>query len=373
MGGLRVKCVSHWYPHADNPHSGTFVEAMAQAVAPWAEVDVVRFGRWHDGGRRTVERRGGLNVTHVSIPASTSVERRIWRRATALYRELFERPVDLVHAHVYESVQAAALASAMADVPMVATEHASRIVRRELGRRDRWWTRLAMNSAKCVMPVGSGLQRALQELGVQAPMEIVPNVVSPEFQVALETRRRPDGVFRLLSVGKLHEGKGIDIALEALSTVKDMFGDWIYYVIGAEGPAADALRRQVVRLDLNNRVKFLGVRSKAEIASYLQQSDVFLLPSRLETFSVVTAEALCMGVPVVATRCGGPEDFVSADAGVFAAPGDVEALANAIMTLYREQARFDRDAIARRYRRCFAPEAVGQQLYEVYRRALTPV
>jgi glycosyltransferase involved in cell wall biosynthesis len=74
----------------------------------------------------------------------------------------------------------------------------------------------------------------------------------------------------------------------------------------------------------------------------LDDSDAFVLPSREETFGVVVIEALSRGLPVVATRSGGPEYIVNNDNGIVVSPGDPDALAAAIIRIAHEYDRFDR-------------------------------
>ena len=76
------------------------------------------------------------------------------------------------------------------------------------------------------------------------------------------------------------------------------------------------LEQQIDRAGLNSNVYLLGRKGKKEIGSILCNSDVFVLPSRSETFGVVYVEAMMMGLPVIATVCGGPEEFVQKTDGL---------------------------------------------------------
>ena len=79
-----------------------------------------------------------------------------------------------------------------------------------------------------------------------------------------------------------------------------------------------------------DRIEFLGIRDPEEVAALMQKSAVLVLPSRAESFGAVLVEALASGTPVIATRCGGPEDIVTDKVGRLVASEDPEALANAI-------------------------------------------
>ncbi len=71
-----------------------------------------------------------------------------------------------------------------------------------------------------------------------------------------------------------------------------------------------ALRAAVERRHLNDSVEFVGVLPEADLPEFYRRLDVFVIPSSQEGFGIVGLEALATGVPVISTRCGGPEDFV---------------------------------------------------------------
>ena len=103
------------------------------------------------------------------------------------------------------------------------------------------------------------------------------------------------------------------------------------------------------------------------MAEEYRDADAFVLASRLETFGVVYIEAMAAGLPVIATACGGPEDFVSPDNGILVPKEDVPALADAMERMIRTRESYDSAAIARFARDRFSPAAVAGELEAVYR------
>ena len=102
----------------------------------------------------------------------------------------------------------------------------------------------------------------------------------------------------------------------------------------------------------------------------MRESDAFVLSSEVETFGVVVAEALATGLPVVATRSGGPESIVRSGDGILVPVGDVTALAEAMSEIRRRRTEFSpqrlREACAARY----SPNAIAARLIQIYRDAL---
>lgn len=179
-------------------------------------------------------------------------------------------------------------------------------------------------------------------LGTAAPatVEVVPMGVDP-----LELTRsqayvpwsRPD-VFRIFSCGRLNPSKGHDVLIKAVKTmVLDDLN--VQLTIAGEDEAGGRgyrkeLERLIDTLGLNNRVRLLGSVSDSSIRTQLDTAHVFALASHAEPLGVAIMEAMCMGVPVVATASGGvPELVRHGETGILVTPGDPEALKNALVEL----------------------------------------
>ena len=91
-----------------------------------------------------------------------------------------------------------------------------------------------------------------------------------------------------------------------------------------------------------------------------------MLPSHIETFGVVLAEALACGLPVIATHSGGPQSIVTEADGLLVPPADVPALADALRTMREQSARYDSADIRARCRARFGEAAVVSQLAAIY-------
>ncbi len=135
----------------------------------------------------------------------------------------------------------------------------------------------------------------------------------------------------LLILARLHEAKGIDVALKALPAIPGA-----YLWIAGEGPLERHLKNLAADLKVENRVRFLGWRD--DRAALLRAADVCLVPSRHEPFGNVVVNAWTYGVPVIAAAAQGP-DFLIEDGvdGLKAPVGDVGALAAAVNAVIRDE------------------------------------
>ena len=138
---------------------------------------------------------------------------------------------------------------------------------------------------------------------------------------------------RLLCLGRLVAEKGFDLALEAFATVLDRFPN-ARLVIGGDGPEREKLQQQAITLGLVDSVEFAGRIPPEEVAHFIDEATLVLIPSRSEGFGLVALEAALMARPVVAARVGGlPEIVLHQKTGLLVEHEDHEDLAEAITLL----------------------------------------
>ena len=196
----------------------------------------------------------------------------------------------------------------------------------------------------------------------------------------IEERPAPDHVLRradairkeegrpiVLFVGRLVPYKGVDVLLEAMRAIPA-----VALLVG-EGPQRATLQRVAETCGVADRVRFLGEVSNDELAALYRACDLLVLPSvtRQEAFGVVLLEAMAAGKPVVSTDLGTGTSFVNQndDTGLVVAPGDAEALHDAIGRLAADQTlRASMGAAARRRARsAFTVDRMIESILALYR------
>jgi len=130
------------------------------------------------------------------------------------------------------------------------------------------------------------------------------------------------------------------------------------------------LRGLASELGLDANVEFVGMKPPGEVASFMRESSLLVLSSRSETFGAVLIEAMACGTPVLATRCGGPEEIVTDEVGRLVPKEDVEALATAILEMTSESARYDSGLLRRYAVENFSWEKIADRTVDLYQRAL---
>jgi glycosyltransferase involved in cell wall biosynthesis len=379
---LNVVFFTSWYPTSKFTYGGVFVREHAKAVreaghrvvvlhlagpsprvggALWAmeeEIDPVLsegIETHHVFHRR-------MGVRGVSYPLY------LWSAAAA-YRRLRSggfRP-DVIHAHVYGAGVPAALVARRSRIPFVLTEHFSGVALRSLGRVESRKARYAYNRASRILPVSRFLQEAIASYGIDRPFEVVPNVVDdsvffpPDGTAPTGTRRR------LLFVGNLDPThvKGFPTLLRALLILRERRRDWRLDVVG-DGPERMLYERSATELGLDEHLAFRGSLPKDAVAQAMRDADLLVLPSRLETFGAVVAEALVSGLPVVSTSVGGITELLDLGSGRIVPPDEPVALAAALHSTLEDLHTFDREAIATAARDLYSVGVVGERLSRIY-------
>jgi glycosyltransferase involved in cell wall biosynthesis len=380
MSRLKVLFITTWYPTKEHPIGGVFVREHAKAAGLYTDVAVLH----HLGTKRhlkalwRMEEESDCSLTegipiyrvwsrHLPIPVSSYLIY-IWsvlRGFRYIVSKGF-RP-DIINAHIYEAGVPSVLIGKLFRIPVVITEHSTEFPRKLLKGIDTQKARFAFARADMVLPVSKALQRAIEEYGIMARFQVVPNVVDVSLFYPDSSARLKRAERCLLTVALLDSShkKGIPFLFEALRHLYEKRKDWHLDIVG-DGPARAEYERVAKNLGLAEQITFHGMKSKPEIGAFMRKADLFVLPSLFETFSVVTAEALSSGMPVLATRCGGPEEFVTEENGLIVAPGSIGALFNGLDYMLNNLEKFNSERISHYVTERFSPERVGEQLHQLY-------
>ena len=286
-------------------------------------------------------------------------------------------PFDLIHAHfTYPDGVAAVRLGKQFGVPVVITEHIpwgpwtyhNAFVRRES-------VRAVEECAFHIAVSGPVRESVARVVGASEKLRVIPVGVDGTIFNRSENEGQPLPN-QVLFVGAIRPVKGVDILLRAMRLLVDSGRNVTLVLVGESyfknyQREYDRLRQMAEELHLGSRVNFVGKRRPPELVRSIQESAVLVLPSRAESFGMVLVEAMACGTPVVATRCGGPEDIVTKEVGILVPPEDAQALAEGIAQVLDRRSDYD-PAKSRAYAlERFSLESVGQRLQGLYAEALS--
>ena len=132
------------------------------------------------------------------------------------------------------------------------------------------------------------------------------------------------------------------------------------------GNQRSRLQNMIDSAGLTARITLMGLKSQQEIQNLISESDVFVLASRKETFGVVYIEAMAKGLPVIATPCGGPEEFVNHENGLLVPCNRVNELTDALKYMHKNINEYNRDKIRESTLKKFSETSIAQKIEEVY-------
>jgi glycosyltransferase involved in cell wall biosynthesis len=154
----------------------------------------------------------------------------------------------------------------------------------------------------------------------------------PDKQSARECFGLPPTATLLVTTGRLATGKNQDVLIKALQLLPET-----HLALAGAGPDRGELEHLADRLNVRNRLHFVGELSANEIPSFLKAGDIFVFASTDETFGMSVVEAAVIGLPVVTSDLPVLREVLTSDegkpAGLFFVAGDHRDLANAVTTL----------------------------------------
>jgi len=187
--------------------------------------------------------------------------------------------------------------------------------------------RWAFGHVDKVLSVGAASAREVEEHYGARAVEVLPNAAPAPVDGPVP-EPAPAGQARLLYIGGFHDPvKGGDVLLDALPAIIDRHPG---VQVTIAGPGEPPARLAAV----NGSATWLGWLDADAKARALREADIFLMPSTSEGLPVALLEAMAYGKPIVATRVGGiPDVLADGTEGLLVPPGDVTALADAVVTL----------------------------------------
>ena len=188
---------------------------------------------------------------------------------------------------------------------------------------------------------------------------MIPNVVCEEFNGSFLKEHSATNTFFMVSGWKWP--KRPDIVIDAFAAFLEDSGKEYFLRIGGYGSLLPEMKKQVAQLGLTARVSFLGSLDSTEIAKEMKFADAFLHCSDFETFSVVCAEALCAGCPVVASAVGGIVELLEPKNGVLVQKNEVQEWKAALQDM--SDVKFCRREIAEKAGQQFSFLRVGKKYY----------
>lgn len=310
----------------------------------------------------------GVKVFELSLPLN------LYRRALPLLQSLlyylYNKAVkkvgkpDVIHAHFYSIAAIATIIKKKNDIPFFITEHSSKLNKEWnlISKLDKLLVIKAYSKANCVIAVSDALSKRIKK-NFNFNTVVIHDIVDVgNFHYSERSNKE---IFTFISVGNLIKYKGFDILITAF--YKAFAGNKeIFLNIIGEGEERNQLQLLINQYDINNQVRLIGQKPRNEVFAMMKESDAFVLASKSETFGVVYTEAMISGLPVIATKCGGPEDFINEKNGMLVPIDDADSLANALKTMQLKAKSYNGKLISEDCYNQFSPQHIVNETIKKY-------
>ena len=376
----KILFLPRWYPSENDRQNGVFIQKHAQAAALHNEVAVLYAEP--SASKNAIEEKKTGNLTEVIVYYKSSFLKPIslllytialykgWKKITQ--SGFFP---NLTHVHVLNRPALLALwLKWKHNVPFIISEHWSGYVTGKFEQRgiaSGLLTALAIKQAAFVTVVSETLKAGMLKCGLKADYRILPNVV--EVLPDAWKQKLPDDKFRYLVVADLRDDiKNISGVIRAFKSVyaKDNHAELI---LAGDGPdrkhLEDLVSTQIPSLQEMESVipvKFLGRLSNEDVLKLIPTAHAVIINSRIETFSVVTLEAIFSGRPVISTRCGGPEQFINEQNGILIEKENEAQLADAMQKMKFNYSGYSAEKVRRSIPEKYGYEEIAQTLSGYY-------
>jgi glycosyltransferase involved in cell wall biosynthesis len=287
------------------------------------------------------------------------------------YIDIHGKP-NLIHAQsaLWGGVAAKAISEAY-HIPYVLTEHRDNFLQETLfpNKKNCAWLLALMetvfDNAEQVVAVSHSLKKGIAKYMQRPKSEpiIIPNFIDTTFFCPSPTTVAPS--FTFLTIAHLFKNKNVDVLIDAFHALQKNDRHCCLN-IGGDGPERKFLEEKVKKLGLDSQVQFLGKLSRKAVKGALATAQAFVLPSQFETFGIVLIEALSMGLPVISTYSGGPEEIIQSHVGKLVPSNHTEALSAAMIDLKQNHNHYPPEKLRDYAVSHFGKHAIASKLADFY-------
>lgn len=311
----------------------------------------------------------GINVTRfempVIIPRLTYVNQRF---RYYFGKKVFKKHVkinglpDIVHVHVSDTGLLPVWIKSKYNIPFIITEHSSRFSSPDHSKSYYKNALKIFNESSMNIAVSKTLA-VLLENKFNRPFSFIPNIIDVDFYKPKE-RESTKITYTFINIATFITGKNQLMLIDSFARTFGRNENYQLKIAGF-GLLKSELEKRVKKHNLEDRILIFDQQSREGVKKLLNDSDCFVLSSLYETFGVVLIEALSCGLPVVATRCGGPESIVvNEDLGILC-DIDADSIGKAMKQV--TERKYNSNIIRQYVLDNYSDEVIGNNYLSIYK------
>ncbi len=266
------------------------------------------------------------------------------------------------HVHFFLSGKAAVWLKEQFNIPYIVTEHYTGFARGLISKSEMKLAREVYSNSSKNLCVSEPFKEILSNQ-FNLEFEFLPNTIDVD-RFFISSGKEKDNCFRFINVGFLGKKKNQKMLIDTFKNVIEKGFTNIRLVIIGNGKEYSNLMKQIKRYKLEEYITLYGFADRDEVCSEIQKSDCFVLSSSFETFGVVLIESLCCGIPVIATKCGGPESIIIDEKLGILTEKSIESLSSAMIRIQnmKFEKKYLRDFVIQHY----SKEVIAIKLINIY-------
>lgn len=354
---LKVLWLCSWYPNNIEPFNGDFVQRHAQATSLLNKIHVIKLTP--DPGAKAVTRVTrnfqqwpNLGETFVYYPKPQSFIGKtvsyfrwysLYKYAIETFIEKYGKP-DIVHVHIpYKAGAMARFIKRKFHIPYVVTEHwggYNNVVENNYKERQSYFKNVVkdtLKGASALHSVSKYVGEQINKLVYKTPYTVIPNVVNTTL-FNYRPVENTTGKFRLIHISSGVPVKNVPGIIEAFGRLnKD---EYEFTIVGLPAEQNELYSRMYPFINFTGEVPYSAV------ADHLNNADALVIFSNIENSPCIIGEALCCGVPVIATNVGGIPELVNYTNSILVEPGNIDELVNEIGDLRANIQSYNKQQIA---------------------------
>jgi glycosyltransferase involved in cell wall biosynthesis len=383
----KVLWLASWYPNAMEPFSGDFVRRQAEAVSIFQPVTVLFVGKYSQDSKNGEKKiRGGMEVSgsldeYISYYQTKGINNLLFPGLQSGYA-YFKKQIEFIRqlrlknqlpdlVHVQVAMKAGLLAVYLKwkyKIPFVLTEHWTGYfagTKDGLNRKSllmRFLTKLVIKNAERLLPVSDSLGCQIRDNWAAVPFQKISNVVNTKFFYPSKTE--PEGEFIFIHISTLLYPKNPEGIIHSFNK---LLSEGIQASLVLVGPLNPQLQRLVNEPGLfPEKIICTGEIPYEQVAVELRKSSALVMFSDYENMPCVVIEALCTGLPVIASRVGGLPEVVGESNGILVEAGNENELLDAMKKMIAQYHLYKKDIISQQATAQFSYEKIGRQIIQVY-------
>lgn len=383
----KILWLTSWYPNEREPFSGDFIQRQAEAVAGLHPLQVIYAGKKAASstqpGKLQVENRIE-NLKEYIIYYDSN--KNIFSKWFSLYT-YFKKNLSVIEqlrknndlpdlVHVQVAMKAGLIAMYLKwkyNIPYVLTEHWSGYYPQsqdslfQKSFLERFLTKRILKNAVRLLPVSEALGKQINEYWAKVPFQKIPNTVNTRlFYPAANKNPHP---FRFVHVSTLLYPKNVEGIIHVFMKMLEKGVDAELTLVGPLNPSINNLLTEVVRA--TGRIRTTGEIPQKQVGQEFRNADALVMFSYYENMPCVMLEALCSGVPVIATRVGGIAEAIHPELGILIEAGNESQLMEGMEKLMKNIRYYEKNLRNLNASGLYSYESVGKQILQVYEEVLT--